>query len=162
MRRFSYQKALDLNAVAKKPNADLTFASYLNLGESLGHAGKPDDAAKAYESAAQASPTSAGTAYYNEAATYFNANKLPEAVAASDKSIAADPKRAESYYIKASALVPNATIDPATKKFVLPPGCLEAYQAYLELAPTGPHAEDVKGLLASLGQAQKGSFKAKK
>ncbi len=158
----SYQKAIDLNETSKKPNAELKSASYLNLGEALGRSGKPDDAAKAYESAAAANPPTAGAAYYNEAATYFNAQKLPEAAAAADKAIAADPKRANSYYIKASALVPNATIDPATKKFVLPPGCLEAYQAYLELDPTGAHAEDVKGLLASLGQPQKGSFKAKK
>jgi tetratricopeptide (TPR) repeat protein len=156
----SFQKALDLNAASKKPIVDVAFSSSLNLGQALGRSGKPDEAAKAYEAAATANPAMAGTALYNEAATYFNANKLTEAAAAADKAIAADPKRAESYYIKASALVPNATIDPQTKKFVLPPGCLEAYQAYLELAPTGGHAEDVKGLLVSLGQPQKGSFKA--
>jgi len=156
----SFQKALDLNAASKKPIVDIAFSSSLNLGQALGRSGKPDDAAKAYEAAATANPAMAGTALYNEAATYFNANKLTEAAAAADKAIAADPKRAESYYIKASALVPNATIDPQTKKFVLPPGCLEAYQEYLELAPTGGHAEDVKGLLVSLGQPQKGSFKA--
>jgi tetratricopeptide (TPR) repeat protein len=156
----SFQKALDLNAASKKPIMDVAFSSSLNMGQALGRSGKPDEAAKAYEAAATANPAMAGTALYNEAATYFNANKLTEAAAAADKAIAADPKRAESYYIKASALVPNATIDPQTKKFVLPPGCLEAYQAYLELAPTGGHAEDVKGLLVSLGQPQKGSFKA--
>jgi tetratricopeptide (TPR) repeat protein len=158
----SYQKGIDLNAARPKPSVDVAFSSYLNLGQALGRSGKPDDAAKAYENAAKANPAMAGTALYNESATYFNANKLTEAAAAADKAIAADPKRAEAYYIKASALVPNATIDPATKKFVLPPGCLEAYQEYLELAPTGPHAADVKGLLDSLGQPQKSNFKAGK
>jgi len=158
----SYQKAVELNAARPKPSPDVAFSSYLNLGQALGRSGKPDDAAKAYESAATANPAMAGTAYYNEAAVYFNANKLTEAAAAADKAIAADPKRAEAYYIKASALVPNASIDPATKKFVLPPGCLEAYQTYLELAPTGAHSTDVKGLLDSLGQPQKSSFKAGK
>jgi len=165
----SYQKAIDLNAARPKPSPEVAFSSYLNLGQALGRSGKPDDAAKAYEAAAKAAPapaagapSSAGTAFYNEAATYFNANKLTEAAAAADKAIAADPKRAEAYYIKASALVPNASIDPATKKFVLPPGCLDAYQEYLELAPTGVHAADVKGLLDSLGQPQKSSFKAGK
>lgn len=158
----SYQKALDTNATAKKPNPELVFTANLNIGQALGRSGKPDEAGKAYELAAAANPATAGTAYYNESVTFFNANKLPEANAAADKAIAADPKRADAYYIKASSLIPNASIDPQTKKFVLPPGCLEAYQAYLELAPTGAHAEDVKSLLNSLGQAQKGSFKAKK
>ena len=56
----------------------------------------------------KATPANAGAAYYNEAATFFNANKLVEANAAADKSIAADPKRGETYYIKASSLIPNA------------------------------------------------------
>ena len=165
----SYQKALDLTAAAKpddkggkKPDPSFAFTCYLNLGQALGRSGKPDDAATAYESAAKADPTKAGVAYYNEAAVYFNANKLKEANEAADKAIAADPKRADTYYIKASALIPGATLDNATKKFILPPGCLEAYQEYLELAPDGPHAQDVKELLANLGQSQKSSFKAKK
>jgi tetratricopeptide (TPR) repeat protein len=158
----SYQKALDLNAAAKKPDPGLAFTSYLNLGQALGRAGKIDEAAAAYENAAKADPTKAGMAFYNEAAVDFNANKLTEANAAADKAIAADPKRADAYYIKASALIPGATLDNATKKFILPPGCLEAYQEYLELDPTGRHAQDVKELLANLGQPQKNSFKAKK
>ena len=158
----SYQKALDLNAAAKKPDPSLAFTCYLNLGQSLGRSGKVDEAGAAYENAAKADPTKAGVAFYNEAAVYFNANKLKEANDAADKAIAADPKRADAYYIKASALIPDAKLDPATKKFVLPPGCLEAYQQYLELDPTGRHAQDVKELLANLGQSQKSSFKAKK
>jgi tetratricopeptide (TPR) repeat protein len=158
----SYQKALDLNAASKKPDPSLAFTSYLNLGQALSRSGKIDEAGTAYENAAKADPTKAGMAFYNEAAVYFNANKLTEANAAADKAIAADPKRADAYYIKASALIPGATLDPATKKFVLPPGCLEAYQEYLELDPTGRHAQDVKELLANLGQPQKNSFKAKK
>ena len=158
----SYQKALDLNAASKKPDPSLAFTCYLNLGQALGRSGKVDDAAAAYENAAKADPTKAGVAFYNEAAVDFNANKLKEANEAADKAIAADPKRADAYYIKASALIPGATLDPATKKFVLPPGCLEAYQQYLELDPTGRHAQDVKELLANLGQSQKSSFKAKK
>jgi tetratricopeptide (TPR) repeat protein len=158
----SYQKALDLNAASSKPDAGLNFSCYLNLGQALGRSGKPDDAGAAYENAAKADPTKAGVAFYNEAAVFFNANKLKEADAAADKAIAADPKRSDSYYIKASALIPGATLDPATKKFILPPGCLEAYQEYLELDPNGRHAADIKELLTNLGQSQKSSFKAKR
>jgi tetratricopeptide (TPR) repeat protein len=162
----SYQKAIDLDTKAAKPNMANEFVYYLNLGQSLSREGKPDDAGTAYESAAKANPAAAGKAYYNEAAVYLNANKNPEAAAAADKSIAADPKFAEPYYVKASALVPNTTsvTDPKTNttKFVLPPGCLEAYQAYLELDPNGRHAADVKALLASLQQPEKNAFKAGK
>ena len=158
----SYQKAIDLNTASKKPSPDLAYASYINLGQALGRSGKTPEAAAAYENAAKANPPQAGSAYYNEAATFYNAQKLPEAAAAADKSIAADPKRSEAYYIKASALIPNATMDKTTNKFVLPPGCLEAYQMYLELDPNGRHAQDVKELLANLGQTQKSTFKAKK
>jgi tetratricopeptide (TPR) repeat protein len=158
----SYQKALDLNSALPKPDQGLAFSSYLSLGQALSRTGKADEAGAAYENAAKADPTKAGIAYYNEAAVYSNASKLREANEAADKAIAADPKRADAYYIKATALIPNATLDPATKKFVLPPGCLEAYQKYLELDPNGRHAQDVKDLLANLGQTQKESFKAKK
>jgi tetratricopeptide (TPR) repeat protein len=162
----SYQKAIDLDTKAKKPNPAAEFIYYLDLGQAMGRAGKPDEAAAAYEKAAAASPPQAGKALYNEAAVYLNANKLPEAAAAADKAIAADPKYAESYYVKASALVPNTTsvTDPKTKttSFVLPPGCLEAYQEYLALDPNGKHAADVKALLASLQQPEKNTYKAPK
>ncbi len=107
-------------------------------------------------------PASAGTTYYNEAANFFNAGKLDEAASAADKAIATDPKRADAYYIKGQALIPKATLDAKTNKFVRPPGCLEAYQQYLELDSDGPHAAEVKELLANLGQPVKNSFKAGK
>ena len=160
----SYQKAIDLNAAKSKPNPEIAFSSYLNMGQALGRSGKPDEAGVAYEKAAQADPTpaKAGSALYNEAATYLNAGKSKQAGAAADKAIAIDPARAEDYYIKGQSLVGDAAIDPQTKKWVLPPGCLDAYQKYLELAPTGAHAADVKGLLESLGQPQKSGYKSKK
>jgi len=156
----SYQKALDLEKAAAKPDAGLIFAADLNMGQAYARSGKPDDAAKSYEAAAQADPTKAGVAYYNEAVVLYTANKTTEAAAAADKAIAADPKRADAYYIKGQSLIPGATMDEKTHKFVLPPGCLEAYQEYLELAPDGPHAQEVKDLLTNLGQPQKNSFKA--
>ena len=35
-----------------------------------------------------------------------------------------------------------------TNKITAPPECIAAYQKYLELAPNGPHAEEIKGILA--------------
>ncbi len=158
----SYKKGLDLNAASKKPNPELTGAAYNQLGVAEARSGNAKDASDAYDSAAKALPANAGMYYYNEAAVLYNSGKLTEAGAAADKAIAADPKRAEAFYIKGQALIPQATVDPKTQKIVAPPGCVEAYQEYLELAPDGPHAADVKGILQGIGAPVKNSFKAGK
>ncbi len=157
----SYQKAVELSASKKTP-PEVVGSYYQNMGSALAKAGKGPEAAAAYDASAKANPAGAGTTYYNEAANFFNMGKLDEAAAAADKTIAADPKRADAYYIKGQALIPKATLDAKTNKFLLPPGCLEAYQEYLELAPEGPRAGEVKELLANLGQPVKNSFKAGK
>ena len=109
---------------------------------------------------AKADPANAGMYYFNEAATFYNTGKLDEAGTAADKAIAADPKRADAYYIKGQALIPKATVDPKTQKIVAPPGCVEAYQQYLALAPDGPHAADVKGILTGIGAKVESSYHA--
>jgi tetratricopeptide (TPR) repeat protein len=156
----SYKKGIDLNAASKKPNPDAAAAAYNNLGQAYAKMGNLADAATAYEGAAKALPTQASTYYYNEAATLYNASKLDEAAAAADKAIAADPNKADAYYIKGQALIPKATVDPKTNKIVAPPGCVEAYQKYLALAPDGPHAEDVKGVLAGIGETVQSVYKS--
>ena len=158
----SYKKGIDLNAASKKPSPEAAAAGYNQLGQTYGKMGNAKDSADAYEMAAKAMPANASMYYFNEAATLYNASKLPEAEAAADKAIAADPKKAEAYYIKGQALIPQATVDPKTNKIVAPPGCVEAYQTYLELAPDGPHAADVKGILEGIGEKVKSSYKAPK
>jgi len=158
----SYKKAIDANAASKKPNVETAAAAYNQLGQAYAKAGDGKDASDAYEAAAKADPTKGGMYYFNEAATLYNAGKLDEAGAAADKAIAADPNRADAYYIKAQALIPKATVDPKTQKIVAPPGCVEAYQKYLELAPDGPRAEEVKGILTGIGAEVKSSYKATK
>jgi tetratricopeptide (TPR) repeat protein len=158
----SYKKGIDLNSASKKPNPEVTAAAYNQLGSAEAKSGNVKDAADAYENAAKTVPTNAGMYYFNEAATLYNAGKLVEAGAAADKAIAADPKKADAYYIKGQALIPQATVDPKTQKIVAPPGCIEAYQQYLELAPDGPHAADVKGILEGIGAPVKSSYKAGK
>jgi tetratricopeptide (TPR) repeat protein len=158
----SYKKVADLNAASKKPNPAVAATAYNQLGQAYGSQGEGKEASDAYEEAAKADPTHAGMYYFNEAATLYNAGKLDEAEAAADKAIAADPKRADAYYIKGQTLIPKATVDPKTQKIIAPPGCVEAYQQYLELAPDGPHAADVKGILAGIGEQVKSSYKAGK
>jgi tetratricopeptide (TPR) repeat protein len=158
----SYKKGIDLNAASKKPSPEAAAAGYNQLGQVYGRLGNAKDAADAYDMAAKTQPANASMYYFNEAATLYNAGKLPEASAAADKAIAADPKKAEAYYIKGQALITQATVDPKTQKIVAPPGCVEAYQQYLELAPDGPHAADVKGILEGIGAQVKSTYKAPK
>jgi tetratricopeptide (TPR) repeat protein len=158
----SYKKGVDLNAASKKPSPEIAATAYNQLGQAYGKQGNAKDSSDAYEQAAKAQPAQAGMYYFNEAATLYNAGKLEEAAAAADKAIAADPKKAEAYYIKGQALIPKATVDPKTQKVVAPPGCVEAYQEYLELTPDGPHAADIKGILEGIGAQVKSSYKAGK
>jgi tetratricopeptide (TPR) repeat protein len=158
----SYKKGVELNAASKKPSPEAAAAGYNQLGQTYAKMGNAKDSADAYEMAAKAMPANASMYYFNEAATLYNAGKLPEAEAAADKAIAADPKKAEAYYIKGQSLIPQATVDPKTQKVVAPPGCVEAYQTYLELAPDGPHAADVKGILEGIGEQVKSTYKAPK
>ena len=156
----SYQKALDLNAKAAKPSPEITAAANNQLGQALGRTGKTKEAAAAYEAAAKADPTKAATYYFNEAATLFNASAMDEAAAAADRAIAADPTKVDAYYIKGQALVQKATVDPKTNKITAPPECVAAYQKYLELAPTGAHAEEIKGILQGIGESVTSTYKA--
>ena len=99
--------------------------------------------------------------YFNEAATLYNSGKPDEAGVAADKSIAADPKRADAYYIKGQALIPKATVDPKTQKIVAPPGTSRPTRQYLAFAPDGPRAEEVKGILTGIGEPRsKSSYRA--
>jgi hypothetical protein len=156
----SYQKALTLNAAAAKPSPDLVAAVDNQLGQAYGKTGKTKDSAAAYEAAAAADKTKAGMYYFNEAATLLNANDSDGAAAAADKAIAADPTKADAYYIKGQALIQKATVDEKTNKVVVPPGCVEAYQQYLVLVPTGARSDEVKGILTGIGEPIKSTYKA--
>jgi tetratricopeptide (TPR) repeat protein len=157
-----YQKAIDLKQKAldadpkKTPDATKALASYYNnMGKAAASDGKTDDAVKAYNQAAQLDPASAGMYYFNLGGTLTNANLKndPEmrkaAVEAFNKAIAADPNKADAYYWKGTNLIGAATLQG--DKMVAPPGTAEAFQKYLELAPTGPHAEEAKSMLAAVG-----------
>ncbi len=161
----SYQKAVELKKAAppdKEPakDAQLLAAYYNNLADALAKDKKVDDAAKTYELAAKADPTTAAGAYFNEGAILTNAGRPDDANAAFDRSIAADPSRAEAYYQKGVNLLGKMTIQG--DKQVPAPGTVEALQKYLELAPTGPNAQAAKDLLTSLGSPIETSFGSKK
>ena len=161
------QKGLTMDQASKKPDGQMEGAAEDKLGEVYATDGKIPEAQAAYDAAAKANPAGAGMYYENETIMMDRvSSSVPAAadalLAAADKAIAADPNRPIPYYLKARALVAKATVDPKTQKIVAPPGCEEAYQKYLQLAPNGQFAADAKGVLAEMSQTQETSYKASK
>ena len=163
----AFKKAIDLDNESKKPRPEIQGLANAGLGEIYARTNKVDQANTAYDAAVKIDPTKAGFYYKNEAVIYSQINNTDAQAAAADKAIQANPNDALPYYLKGQALIGKATMsepDPKTKAqhIILPPGCAEAYQKYLELDPNGPYSADVKGILDSAGQKISSSYKATK
>lgn len=157
----AYQKGVDINAASKKPSPADQAVAFNSIGNIDGKLGKVDEAAAAYDNAVKQDPTRAGMYYGNEAIVLYKASQSDGAIAAADKAIAVDATRPDPYYIKAQSLVGKASVDPKTQLIVLPPGCLDAYQAFISLAqPNDPRVAQVKELLASLNVKIDTNYKA--
>jgi tetratricopeptide (TPR) repeat protein len=148
----SYGKALSSNAASAKPSAELAGAVSNQMGEAFSKQGKAKEAAGAFETAAKSDPANLKMYFYNEAVVFYNAflhsdsaSDAEEAVKAADRAIAADPVKSDLYFMKARSLEPR--IVPSGKQRIAPPGLVEACNKYLELAPAGSHANDVRTLL---------------
>jgi tetratricopeptide (TPR) repeat protein len=159
---MSFKKALSLEAVAGKPSLATQGGADSGLGEIYARAGKVPEANAAYDAAAKINPASAELYLYNESVIFFQEHNSAAQAAAADEAIQADPTSAISYYLKGNGLVASTTVDPKTQQLIAPPGCLEAYQKYLELAPNGPYASEVKGILAGFGEKVVTTYKAPK
>ena len=158
----SYKKAVDLETASKKPRMEVIGVAQAGLGEVYARSGKVPEANAAYDAAAKADPTRASLHLRNQAVIFFQEHNSAAQVAAADEAIKVDPTDAILYYIKGQGLVQNATIDPKTNRIVLPDDCTAAYQKYLDLAPTGPYAGEVAGILSQAGQKISSSYKAGK
>jgi tetratricopeptide (TPR) repeat protein len=113
---------------------------------------KIEEAQAELTKAAQLDPTSAGKYYYNLGAVLANVGQADAAGDAFKKSIAADATYAEAYYQLGIVLVGKATTSP-DGKIIPPAGTIEAFQKYLDLAPTGPNADAAKAMLVSMGSS---------
>jgi len=160
----NYQKAIELktaNPDPKDAEANSKLAAYYNnLAEVYAKSGKIDDAVASYNKAAQLDPTRAGQYNFNIGAVLTNAGKVDDAITAFDKVIAADPTKADAYYWKGVNMIGKATLKG--DKMVAPDGTSEAFNKYLELAPTGPYAQPAKDMLASIGASVETGFKKQK
>jgi tetratricopeptide (TPR) repeat protein len=173
----SYKKVLELEAASKKPNVQAQGAANEGLGEIDARQGKIPEANAAYDAAAKVDPAQAALYLKNEAVTFYqtsltngDAKTIAAQIAAADAAIAAttdpnNPNSAILYYLKGQGMIsaPDAVKeDPQTHKLTAPPGALEAFQKYLTLTPTGPFANDVKGILAGFNETIQTSVKIKK
>lgn len=161
-----YQKAIELKehpaeGLKPDPEANAKLAAYYNnLAEVYAKSNKVDDSVKTYAKAAELNPPMAGQYQFNIGAVLTNAGKVDDAIAAFDKVIAADPTKADAYYWKGVNMIGKATLKG--DKMVAPDGTADAFQKYLELAPTGNYAEPAKQMLASIGATVETGFGKKK
>jgi tetratricopeptide (TPR) repeat protein len=144
------------------PKADVPKVK-AGIGQMLANEGnayiklsKNDLAITAFTKAAEMDPNPS-VAYFNLCATQYNLGQMKAASLACDKAIAADPNKADAYFIKGSAMYGDGKMDK-DNKYIVPPGTVEALNKYLELAPTGGHAADVKAMLEALGAKIETSF----
>jgi tetratricopeptide (TPR) repeat protein len=158
----SFKKALELETASKKPRLEVVAVAQAGLGEVYARTGKVPEANAAYAAAATADPTKAALQLRNEAVIFLQENNYDAQVAAANEAIKVNPNDAILYYIKGQGLIQKATFDPKTSKIVLPSECTEAYQKYLELAPTGQFAPDVTGILQQAGEKISTTYKAGK
>lgn len=105
---------------------------------------KLDLALEASANAAKHGGTAGGgggaSALYNQGVILWNQNKYAEAKEKFDAAAKADPNYSDAHYRLGMA---NLNLGDM-------PGAVAAFEAYLKAAPTGEHAEQVKGVLASL------------
>jgi tetratricopeptide (TPR) repeat protein len=138
----SYQKSLEL----KPDDAGI----HNNLALALAQAKKLPEAQAELEKAVALDPSSACKYYFNLGALEANAHQDDAATLAFQKAIAGDAGCAEAYYQLGNALMMKATTKPdgTVEPF---PGTVEAFQKYLQVAPTGPNAESAKLMIAAMG-----------
>jgi tetratricopeptide (TPR) repeat protein len=151
----SYEKAIPLARRDAEPANDNSAKAKAALGQMLTMEGnvyvklrKNAEAIEAFTRAAAVSPNPA-VAYFNLCAMSYNVGNTEAALAACDKAIAADPTKADAYFIKGSVMLGNGAVDQKGK-FAVPKGTVEALKKYLELQPNGAHASDVKEMLNAI------------
>lgn len=117
----------------------------LGKGNALLLLHRTSEAVDAYTRAA-ALASNPGLACFNICATFYNAGDIQNALPACRKAARAEPTRANVWFLLGSLLYAGAPAN-AQSKFVITAENRQALEKYLELAPGGPHAADVKAML---------------
>ncbi len=138
----AFLKAIEINPDIPEP--------YTNLATLYNSQKKMEDAAKMSAKANELMASAPGggdpIALYNQGVIFYNSGKMAEAKEAFAKAVKADPKNANAqFYLGLTTFsVASAGGGGAIADAKAP------LQAYLNLAPTGEHAEAAKGLLAAI------------
>jgi tetratricopeptide (TPR) repeat protein len=149
----AFQKAIEL-----KPQP----AYYISAATNLARAGKISEAgpycAKAGELDPANSAASTATCWRNVGIVLSNAGKMKEAVEPLRKATEVNPKDADAWFLLGGALAGNIDSKQEGDKmiYIIPPGTVEAYKKYLDLAPSGPHAGEAKQMLEALATYSQG------
>lgn len=168
----AYNSGLDAykKAIEQKPE---DAALQNNYGLALVKAKKPTEAQEALNKAAEIDPSNAVRYYYNLGAVLVNSNQTEAAATAFQKAIASfdaikaagtppeDIVRnyADANYQYGIVLLGKANTDAATGKVTPVPGTIEAFNTYLQYAPTGQFADSAKGMLETIGGTVSTTYK---
>lgn len=118
---------------------------YIGKGNALLKLKRTSEAIDAYNRSAELA-SNQGLAYFNVCAVLYNIGDTQNSAAACRKCVQADPSRANAWFVLGSDLFAGAPVD-STGKVTITAETRQALQKYLELAPDGPHAADVKAML---------------
>lgn len=146
----AYKKAIDLkpdfaeayNGLANVYNAVKKFDLAADASKkAMELATAPPAGGAAGAPGAAAAPSASQT--FNQGVILWNAGKIPEAKAAFEAAVKADPNMADARYWLGMSLVNAGT--PAAMAEAKP-----HFEAYLKLAPTGQYADTAKAIVASI------------
>ena len=154
------QKSIDAYAKAIELKPD-DAAAHNNYALALAKAKKFPEMEAELRKAAELDPATAYSKFYNLGALMTNAGQSEAASKAFKMAIDAapdNPKNAESYYQYGLSLAAQAAVAP-DGKITAPPGTIEAFQKYLQLAPDGKDAGAAKDMLTQLGSTIETNFK---
>jgi tetratricopeptide (TPR) repeat protein len=152
----AFKKAIELKPDSPDPytglrdlyNAEKKFDQAADMGKkamdlsaapAAGTAGAPGAAGAAAPAGGNASGV------YNQGIIFWNAGKYADAKTQFEEAIKLDPSLAEAHYWLGMAFVNLGGGTPDSLQQAKP-----HFETYLKLAPTGPYAETVKGILASI------------
>jgi tetratricopeptide (TPR) repeat protein len=152
----TYQKAI---AIAPSAGLYISLATEISSAAAIQpgatQAQLDDAVTKAGAVCAQAialDPTKAGVCWRNVGIPFYNKAQMKQASDAMQKATSADPSNAEAWFYLGTALLNQMGTKQEKDKiiYVIQPGTAEAFQKYLDLAPTGPFAQSCKDSLATL------------
>jgi tetratricopeptide (TPR) repeat protein len=132
----AYKKALEI-----APNSAEAYSGLANL---YNLQKKFDLAAEMSAQAAKLGGAEGGgasaSAVFNQGVIAWNASRIPEAKKAFEEAVRLDPQMADAHYWLGMANLNEGNMAEAAK----------AFQAYLDIAPTGQYAEQAKGILSQI------------